>query len=1050
MAIAAQESLRGAVPDEVIDVALDSLRRHLAALEAETPRRRQATVLFADVSGFTAMSERLDAELVADIMNDIWARLDRVIADHGGRIDKHIGDAVMAVWGGEAAREDDPERAVRAGLALQDALAAFCSETGSRVAMRVGISTGPVLLGPVGTSSESTVMGDTVNVASRVEHHAPIGGVLVTHDTYRTVRGVFEVRALEPFEAKGKAEPVAVYLVERAKPRAFRMAARGVEGVETRTIGRDRELAVLRDAFAEVVRDRAARLVTVVGEAGVGKSRLLYDFLNWLELEPTEVYFFTGRALPTRQTTALGLFRDVVGTRFGILDSDAPDMVADKLRQGLSDSLTPDEADLVGHWLGFDRSSSPAVQRLLGAQLSTTAQAHLVAFFDSLIARRPTVIVLEDLHWADDESLALAAQLVTRLAGSQLLVLGLTRPSLFEQHPDWVAPSAAAASVDVAPLSRDETRVLIGEVLKRTGAVPNDLVELIVARADGNPFYVEELIKMLIDDGVIEPATHGEAWAVDLTRLDPARVPLTLTGVLQARLDSLATGGRQALQCASVIGRVFWDAAVSALARSGSGPSAEAVGDALEETRRRELMYRRDGSSFENTTEYIFKHALLRDVVYETVLLRERQMLHARAAAWIEAHAGVRVGEYREVIAAHHIRAGDHRAAAEHLAHAGHAQLRSGSPLAARRSLERAVGLWTTVGVEPPADALVALGDACRRLGDLDAAETALGAAIRVATTISCRADALYFSSLVASYRGDLAHEEELLAQAVPLAERAGGATLSRTLTGLARSEAQRGDLDGAARHATRALQLAQVLDDPGLICRALDALTVVAGERDDLDQAQFYAESQLAWAETSGNLEDQAHAHATLGVVIHLRGDAGGHTDHYRAAADHYSRALHLYRRLGHRVSQAVATANLAQASLRLGDYATAHASIREVLAEAIEVGAIQQVLLCVQVEADLRICRGDTDSGLALLGMVEAHPSFGSIDRSESERLLSRIALSPDEIEAGLAAGRALDFDTVLQGLLDRAASATRTARGYGPVHDERGDPGAGAAHL
>ncbi|HEY1279025.1 MAG TPA: adenylate/guanylate cyclase domain-containing protein, partial [Acidimicrobiales bacterium] len=222
LAIAAQESLRGTVPDDVVDAAVAALRRQLVGADPTEQRRRQITVLFADVSGFTAMSERMDPELVADVMNDVWARLDVVIVEHGGRIDKHMGDGVMAVWGGDAAREDDPERAVRAGLALQATLASFVADTQVDIAMRVGINTGPALVGAVGTTLELTAMGDTVNLASRLEHHAPLGSVLISHDTYRTVRGVFDVQPSDELTVKGKSAPVRAYVVERAKARAFR------------------------------------------------------------------------------------------------------------------------------------------------------------------------------------------------------------------------------------------------------------------------------------------------------------------------------------------------------------------------------------------------------------------------------------------------------------------------------------------------------------------------------------------------------------------------------------------------------------------------------------------------------------------------------------------------------------------------------------------------------------------------------------------------------------------------------------------------------------
>ena len=414
-AIAAQESLRGVVPDEVLEVAVGALRHQLADLDAAASRRRQVTVLFADVSGFTAMSERMDAELVAGMMNNIWARFDLVVTEHGGRVDKHIGDAVMAVWGAEGTQEDDPERAVRAGLSLQSELAAFNAHAGVALAVRVGISTGLAHLGAVGTTAESTVMGDTVNLASRLEHLAPINGVLISHETYRSVRGVFDVQPLGEVEVRGKRELVRLYVVERAKPSAFRLPTRGVEGVETRTIGRDDELRVLRDSFGQVADGAGAAIVVVVADAGTGKSRLLYEFLSWLELLPSSIYLFTGRALAIRRGAALGLFRDVIATRFDIHDSDSAPTVAEKLRRGFAPCLSAEEAEIVGHWLGFELSSSAAVQHLLGPQFAATARTHLLEFFASLAATDPVVLALEDLHWADDESLDLLDELTFRL-----------------------------------------------------------------------------------------------------------------------------------------------------------------------------------------------------------------------------------------------------------------------------------------------------------------------------------------------------------------------------------------------------------------------------------------------------------------------------------------------------------------------------------------------------------------------------------------------------------------------------------------------------------
>ncbi len=253
-AIAALEGQRAILGDAVVDAALGPMRAKLDELDAaEAPeqQRKMATILFADVSGFTALSEMMDAELVAEVMNDLWATVDQAITDHGGHIDKHIGDAVMALWSTKAAREDDPEQAIRAALAMQAAVDAFCANHAVPLAIRIGINTGPTLLGEMGTKGEYTAMGDAVNLASRLETAAPVGSVLIGHDTYRQVRGIFDVEPQDPLTVKGKTEPVQTYVIQRAKPRAFRLHTRGVEGVETRMIGRDAELMMMQ---ADVLR----------------------------------------------------------------------------------------------------------------------------------------------------------------------------------------------------------------------------------------------------------------------------------------------------------------------------------------------------------------------------------------------------------------------------------------------------------------------------------------------------------------------------------------------------------------------------------------------------------------------------------------------------------------------------------------------------------------------------------------------------------------------------------------------------------------------------
>ena len=504
----------------------------------------------------------------------------------------------------------------------------------------------------------------------------------------------------------------------RAKPRAFRIANRGIEGVATPTVGRDGELAVLRREYETAVHGEA-RAVLVVGEAGVGKSRLLDELQSWIELRPEPVWLLQGRALRSRQGVAHGLLRDVLAQRFGVLDSDRASDVANKLHVGFAGSLSAAEAVTVGQWLGFDLGE--AAGPLLAEGAAATGRAHLLRWLGALAAEEPAVILLEDLHWADDDSLELVADLVSRLPDARLLMVGVTRPDLADRHPGWLRD--ASARIDLAPLPPHATAELARLVLQHVDVVPDDLVELIVDRCDGNPFYVEELVKMFVDDGVIRTDGDDGRWSIDAERLAASPVPATLTGVLQARLDHLGAHELITLQCAAVVGRVFWDASVAALDEAAS---ADAIRAALEAARTRELVFRRRESVFAGSDELIFKHALLRDVTYETVLLSDRQRLHGRAASWLTSAAGDRLGEYLDTVAHHHRLAGEPVAAAERFYESARADLQRGLAASALRSVEHAIELWTSAGAPVPCAAHLIVGESRRRLGDFDGADAAL------------------------------------------------------------------------------------------------------------------------------------------------------------------------------------------------------------------------------------------------------------------------------------------------------------------------------------
>ena len=1032
-AIAAFEAQRPILGDEMVDAALGPMREKLAALQAQAApeqQRKLATVLFADVSGFTALSETLDAEVVAGVMNDLWLVVDRAVTDQGGHIDKHIGDAVMALWGVDGAREDDPEMAVRAALAMQAAVATFCQTHQMPLSLRIGVNTGPVLLGSMGTTGEVTAMGDAVNLASRLEHAAPVDGVLISHDTYRHVRGIFDVQEQEPLTVKGKVEPVQTYVVERAKPRAFRLQTRGVEGVETRMIGRDGEMLLVQSTFEDAVEDDETRVVTIVGEAGVGKSRLLYEFDNWIELRPEQILYFKGRSTPNLQNVPHSLFRDLFAFRFDIRDSDATAVALSKFRGGMAGILEPGQADVVGHWLGFDFDVSDAVRALLGSSdFGTVARAHLTRYFRTLATAEPVVVLLEDIHWADDQSLDLTAYLASAIPAAKLLIMGVSRPSLFERRPGWGEGQAAFRKVELAPLSRRASRALVDEILQRVDAIPDSLRDLIIDTAEGNPFYVEEMVKMLIDRGVIvqgpetveteflpRNSVSKEPWHVRPDRLADLKLPSTLTALLQARLDGLPAPERAVLQRASVVGRLFWDGAVADLSQT----PLDDLRPTLAAVRERELIFRREHSSFAEADEYVFKHNLLRDVAYETVLLKYRAVLHGQAARWLEIHAGERRDEYLGLIAEHYIQAGEGLKAADLLERSGYEALRVGAFAATRRTLERALALREAAGeTNSPAitQASIALGEALVALGDYPAAEAALArgvAGARAAGDGDAEARALSAASRRFLNLGRYDQAQAAVDDALRLARAGSGASLAGVLNMGSIVTHATGDLDTAEALADEAVAVARQRHDETNEIRATNNLGNIAATRGDWPRAEENFRLVLAMAQAAGNLMLETMALANLGDLAYVQGE-------YAAARSYARSALMRLQELGQLYSALIAHGNLAQAELKLGDGVAARQGAREVLTVSRTLGAEPLVLWGVFLSGQILADEDQTDRALALYGLVRAHPALDNEMLVELEKELAQPILPPDTVEAGLAAGAALDFDTVVQEILD-----------------------------
>ncbi|MAT99936.1 MAG: hypothetical protein CL608_22580 [Anaerolineaceae bacterium] len=693
-AISSLEEQRVILGDAVVDTTIAALQERLAQFDqatqnyhaVRTAQRKQVSILFANITGINTGTDSLPDTNILNIMNVLWRRLDSAITNQDGTIDKHMGEAVMGLFGAPVAHEDDAERALRAALQMRAALSDFVSErvgtdelTETELAhlrglqIRIGINTGPVMLGRVGSGEEFTVIGDAVNVASRLEKSAPPGGILIAHDTYMLVHDRFNVEPLGLVNIRGRSEPIQVYLVLGIKPRLFYASGRGVEGVETRMVGRVAELQQLKDMLQQAVEDRVGQILTITGDAGVGKSRLVHEFNNWVRALPYEVPVFKGRTYQQISQLPFGLIRDILATYFEIQDNDPPAIAEEKLVQGMGQFIGQENDDIrmranvIGQLIGLDLTTKVQSLGQTGEapQLRAAAYEYLATFFEVIAAHNSAVLLfLEDLHWADEASLDFLRYLADSCSKAPLLIIGVTRPQDSQTGGGYRERPLPGKNIQIDNLSPDESQQLVVEILQKLPEIPADLSDLILQQAEGNPFYVEELIKVLIEDGVI--IAGQDQWQLRRNQLTEVRVPPNITSVLQGRLDRLTNMERVTLQRAAVVGRVFWDTAVFQMNAAADEPlDPNQTRTALQALEKREMIFRRQSSGFAGTNAYLFKHAILHQITYESVLLRARPIYHKQVADWLAQQSGERISEYASTIAEHYELAEEKSTAAE-------------------------------------------------------------------------------------------------------------------------------------------------------------------------------------------------------------------------------------------------------------------------------------------------------------------------------------------------------------------------------------------------
>ncbi len=612
----------------------------------DVQRRKQTTILIGNI--FVTSPTSLDVEDAADALRSLWERLEGIIIAHRGIIGERTGNILLALWSTETTSENDPEQAVRAALAMQADLHALSAE------WRFGIHTGQVLLQTTEKYGQIQAAGETVNIASHLSHLSPPNSILISHATYSHLRAIFDVSVLDIPAS------MPLYCVSRLSPVAEPILLHASQELDTPMIGRANELTFLQDAFLSVRETGQQQIITLMAEAGVGKSRLLYEFDEWLCGSAYAPFSFKGRASQSSQEIPYSLLRSMLSFRFQITDDDISDIARQKIEFGFAEVFQNAEdaqkaAHLVSHLLSFNLSDSPYVRDAAtdAQEFFEMALAHLSDYVKAIADDHVVVMLLEDIHWADASSLSMLKRLSILLVGCPILIVCTARPD--QPGPHAYFGQLPHKTLKLRPLSQQDSYAMLNELLVNVGSISETASEMIISSSSGNPLYIEELVKMLRENGTL--FRKAEQWAINNELLLNIQVPTTLTALLQARFDNLPASQQLVLQFASIFGRFFWDGSVKALL--GNDPQAPRLVSLIDELCTQKMIFRQKKSTFRGYTEYTFKHALLSDVIYETILKQNRLSYHAAAADWLMTVAArnQRLDEYAGLIAYHFKRA---------------------------------------------------------------------------------------------------------------------------------------------------------------------------------------------------------------------------------------------------------------------------------------------------------------------------------------------------------------------------------------------------------
>jgi len=927
--------------------------------EAPAAERRLVSVLFADLVGFTTLSESRDSEEVRELLSRYFDTCSRLIGLYGGTVEKFIGDAVMAVWGTPTATEDDAERAVRAALDLVTAVSALGDELGApELRARAGVLTGEAAV-TLGAEGQGMVAGDLVNTASRVQSVADPGTVLVGESTRRTTEQTVVYEEAGAFELKGKDGLVPLWKALRVVS-----GARGSlksTGLEAPFVGRDRELRQIKELFHASADERKAHLVFVTGIAGIGKSRLAWEFYKYFDGLPQLTYWHRGRCLAYGEGVTYWALADMVRMRCRIVEDEEPASALQKLRSTLEENI-PDSEER--------RFIEPRVAQLLGlAEQEARDRQDLFAawrlFFERLADVYPTVLAFEDMQWADASLLDFVEYLLEWSRNSPLYVITLARPELLERRPTWGAGHRNFSSLYLEPLSASAMEELLTGLVP---GLPEAVREQILARAEGVPLYAVETVRMLLDRGLL--VREGPVYR-PVGKIGALEVPETLHALIAARLDGLSPEERRLLQDGAVLGKTF---AQTGLAVLSSLPEAELEPLLSSLVRKEVLGVQADPRSPEHG-QYGFLQDLVRHVAYETLSKRERRTRHLAAAEHLTAAFAGEEDEVVEVVASHYVAAYETAPEADDAA-----EIKQKAQAMLARAGERAASLGAAAEAQRYFEQAAGFSDGpLARAELLDRAGSLAGYAARPEDSLRLLGESIalyegegetHAAARVSSRLAEVESNSGRLDQALERMERAFAvisgdepdADLALLAARLAHGYAFSGDLERASERVELALDVAESLGLPESVTRAFLAKALVAEFRGHPQEAVAFLAQALALALEHDLPERAAQLYFNLS-------DSSFRRDRYAEALGYLQPALELARRLGNRPQEWSLLAELTYPLYMTGRWEEALAALEDLTEEQIRSGAMFLSVLTSVLE--IHIHRGELEQAQQLYSL-------------------------------------------------------------------------------